>query len=158
MFLSVVSSTSKPSASAAASNSPFLSVSQPCCAAVRTSCPCRWGRMGTGVAWSNKTRMSASYPNLRARTFGCEISGANLRGEGRRFIETAGGKLDDSFDLFAIEAVIPLHDVVEAGARLEVFEDGGDRHPRALQHPRAAHLAGNALHRRTLRPIEIRHG
>jgi hypothetical protein len=30
---------------------------------------------------------------------GCEPLGAALRGEGGRFVETAGGELDDSFDL-----------------------------------------------------------
>jgi hypothetical protein len=40
----------------------ILSVSQPCCAAVRTSCPSRKARMGTGVAWSNRTRILCATP------------------------------------------------------------------------------------------------
>jgi hypothetical protein len=43
-------------------------------------------------------------------------------GKGRGFVETAGGKLNHGFNLFAIEAVIPLHDVVEIGSRLKVLE------------------------------------
>src|ERR1700733_8471014 len=126
MFLSVVRSTSKPSASAAASKSPFLSVSQPCCAAVRTSCPVRKERMGTGVAWSNRTRMWASYRKRR---------GENLGGERWRFVETAGGELNHGFHLLAVEAVVPFQDVVKIGPRFEILEDGGDRHARSFQHP-----------------------
>jgi hypothetical protein len=73
---------------------------------------------------------------------------AGVKLQGRRLVETAGGKLNHGFDLFAIEAVMPLYDVVEIGSRLKVLEDGRHRHPRALQHPSAAHLAENALHRK----------
>ncbi len=68
-----------------------LSLSHPCCVAVRTSCPSRKGRIGTGVAWSNMMRS-----RHLTRTLG---------GEGGRLVETAGCELDDGFDLFAIKAV-----------------------------------------------------
>src|SRR5207248_4299660 len=81
-----------------------------------------------------------------------------LRGAGRRFVEAAGGELDNGFYLFTIQAVIPFHDVVDVRSGFQILKDGGHRHACALQDPRTAHLAGNALHRRTLRPIETCHG
>src|SRR5271166_1682571 len=130
MFLSVVSNKSNPAPSAAASKSPFFSVSQPCWAVVRTAWPSRWGRIGTGVAWSKRTSI--------------------LWGVGGCSIKAAGSKLDNGLDLFAVETVKPLHDVVDVGPGLQILEDGGYRHACALQNPRAAHLAGDALHSGTL--------
>jgi len=43
---------------------------------------------------------------------------------------------------------------VEVGAGFDVLEDGSHVHARSPQHPRAAHVAGNALHGGALRPIE----
>ncbi len=39
-----------------------------------------------------------------------------------------------------------------------IFKDDGDRHARALEHPRAAYFSRDAFHRRALRPIERCHG
>jgi len=41
---------------------------------------------------------------------------------------------------------------------LEVLDDGGDREPRALEHPSAAYLAWDALDDRALGPVECCHG
>ena len=56
-----------------------------------------------------------------------------------------------------IKPVVPFQDVVDIRPSFQILEDGGDWHPRAFQNPRSAHLAGNAFHSRTLRPIETRH-
>ena len=65
-------------------------------------------------------------------------------------IETANGKFDNGLDLFSVKRGIPLHDVVDVGASFKILKDGRYRHPRALQDPGAAHLAGNAFHDGTL--------
>jgi hypothetical protein len=65
-------------------------------------------------------------------------------------IETANGEFNYGLDLFTVQPFIPLHDVIDVRAGFEVFEDGRHRHPGALQHPRAAYLAGNAFDRGTL--------
>ena len=97
MFLSVVTSTSKPAASAALSNS-----------------------------------------LLRNRSVF------------RRLIKAAGGKLDNSFDLFTVQPFELIHDVVDTGSRFEILEYGGYRHPGSLENPCAADFAGNALDGRAL--------
>jgi hypothetical protein len=61
-------------------------------------------------------------------------------------IETAHGEFDDCFDLLAVESVEPFHDVVDIGACFDVLEDRGDRHTGALEDPRAAKFAGDALY------------
>src|SRR5580693_46917 len=119
MFLSVVGNSSNPASSAAASNSPFPSLSQPCCP--------------DGVVFEIRTdrhRRSLIEKNPRRLW---RVSG--------RFIETAGGKLNNRLDLFAVQPVEPFHNVVDIGPRFQIFEDGGDRHPCTLQNPCAAHLA-----------------
>lgn len=65
-FISVVTSTSKPRASATASSAPLFSVDQPCSYAVDTSCPGRRCRSGAGVPWSKRTRTYAAARALRA--------------------------------------------------------------------------------------------
>src|SRR6202163_2572474 len=82
---------------------------------------------------------------------------AHLWRVGGRFIKAAGCKLDNGLDLFAVETVKPLHNVVDVGPGFQILEDGGYRHARALKNPRAAYFAGDAFHRGTLRPIEVRH-
>jgi hypothetical protein len=73
------------------------------------------------------------------------------------FIQTAYRKLDNRLDLVAVKSVKPFHDVVDIRPSFQILEDGRYRHPRALQNPSAAHLAGDALHDWALRPIETRH-
>src|ERR1022692_757219 len=114
MFLSVVSNISNPASSAAVTKSPFLSLSRPSCAAVRTAWPSRY------------------------RWIGRRVNG--------HFVETARGKLDNRLDLFAVQPVEPLHDVVYIGPGFQILEDGGFRDPRVFQNPSAANLAGDALH------------
>ena len=65
-FLSVVTKISNPSRSAASSKSPFSRVAQLRSYAVETSCRGRDSRRGTGVPWSNSTRIQAGVSVLRA--------------------------------------------------------------------------------------------
>jgi len=58
------------------------------------------------------------------------------------FFETAGGELDYRFDLFAVEAIEPFHNVVDIGSGFQVFKDGGYGHSRTFQNPGAAYFAG----------------
>src|SRR5262245_24618938 len=75
-----------------------------------------------------------------------------------RLIKAAGGEFNHALDLFAVEAVIPLHNLVKAGARFEIFKDGRNGHARSFENPRAADLSGYALNDRTQRPVERGHG
>jgi len=63
----------------------------------------------------------------------------------RRLFEAACSELDHCLDLPAIEAVEPFHDLVDAGSGGDVLEDGGKGHAGSLEHPCAAHFAGNAF-------------
>jgi len=72
-------------------------------------------------------------------------------------IEASNGEFNHGFDLFSVQPFVPLHDVVDVRAGFEVFENGRDGHPSALQEPRAAHFAGDAFHCRTLGPIKSCH-
>src|SRR5205814_8221116 len=131
MFLSGVTNTSNPASSAALSKSPFLSLCHPRCQAASTVCPLRNGRIGTGVIGRR---------------------GPALAGNRRRWsdVKAAGGKLDDGFDLFAVQTFEPLHNVVNVGAGFQIFKDDGNGHARPLEHPRAAYLSRDAFHRRAL--------
>jgi hypothetical protein len=86
-----------------------------------------------------------------------ESASAGNRG-GRSHVKAAGRKFDDGFDPLAVQAFKPLHNVVKVGVGFQIFEDDGNRHKRALEHPRAAYLSRNAFHRWALRSIERRHG
>jgi len=71
---------------------------------------------------------------------------------GRMFwqsIKTPNGEFNNGFDLFAIKPIKPLQDVVNVRAGFKVFEDGGNGHTRALQHPGSTDFAGNAFHHGT---------
>ena len=74
----------------------------------------------------------------------------------RRCIETASRKFEHGYDLLAGH-VEPVHDLVYRGARLEVFKNRRNRHPRFLENPGAAALTGHAFHGGALRPIENSH-
>jgi hypothetical protein len=69
-------------------------------------------------------------------------------------IETANGKLNDCLDLLTIEPVVPLHEVVDTGARFKVFKDGRYRHPCAFQDPCAADFARDTLRQSTVTNLE----
>jgi hypothetical protein len=60
-------------------------------------------------------------------------------------IKTANGKFNYSLDLFSVESVKPLHEIVDVGASLKVFKNSRYRHPRALQDPRTTDFAGNTF-------------
>src|SRR5438552_188816 len=65
-------------------------------------------------------------------------------------------ELEDSGYLFARHVEL-LDDLVDAEI-LEVLDDRGDGQTGTLEHPRAADLAGDALHSGALGPIERCHG
>src|ERR1700688_2958330 len=140
MFLSAVTNSSKPAASAALSKSPLLSLSHPRSTASTITWPFSAYRKGAGVLWSN--RMSI-YRRCRR----------GLRGVS---IETSRRKFKHGYNLFPVQ-VEPLHDLVNGGPGFEVFKHNRNRHPGILKHPCAAHLAGNALHGGTLGPIKSCH-
>jgi hypothetical protein len=75
----------------------------------------------------------------------------------RGSVEAARGEGDHRLDLVAVEPIEPLEEVVDAGTRLNVLEDGGDRHAGTLQDPGTAQFTGHAFYRGTLRPIETGH-
>src|ERR1019366_7496314 len=61
-----------------------------------------------------------------------------------------------SVDLFARNGEF-LHDFFHGQASFQILEHRGNRHPGILKHPCATDFAGDALHGRALRPIQIRH-
>src|SRR5271157_4229963 len=71
-------------------------------------------------------------------------------------IQAAGRKFEHAYNLFPCH-VEPLHDFLDTCPGFEVLENGGNRHTGVPKNPRAADLAGDALHGGALRPIEIRH-
>jgi hypothetical protein len=123
-------------ASAAASKSPLLRVSQPRSLALVTVWPTSASAMPFGVTWSK--RMS-------------------IEGGGRRWsVEAAAGKLKYLVDLFARDVEL-FDDFIDRGARFEVLEYGGDGHARIAKHPCTAQATGNAFDGLTLRPVKCRH-
>src|SRR5579862_4433202 len=137
MFLSVVSSKSNPASSATVSKSPFLNLSQPCWAAVRTV----WLERRTD---RNRRCLIEKNPHLLR----------NLRRVSGWLIETAGGEFDHRLHLFPVQPIEPFHNVVDIGPGFQIFEDSGHRHPGTLQNPCPAHFARDAFDGGTLRPIE----
>src|ERR1700675_4993754 len=128
MFLSVVTNTSNPASSAAASNSPFERRSQPRALASVTSWPARNRDIPLGVPWSKRT----------------SIGGTNVIGD-RGSVQAAGREFENGFDL--VDRHIELfYDFLDGHAVFEVFEYSGHWHPGAAKDPRAADLARNALH------------
>jgi hypothetical protein len=59
--------------------------------------------------------------------------------------------------MLSVKALVPVQNVVEARASLEILEDRGHGHARAAQYPGAADLPWNSFDRRALRPIEDCH-
>src|ERR1039458_3336571 len=114
MFLSVVIKTSNPASSAAFSNSPFTSRSQPASLAFVTVWPVRNGISGAGVPWSNRMRIDGYLTVCRSGRI--------------RWVKTTGRKLQHGNNLFP-RHVEPLHDFVDGGPGFEIFEYSGNRHP-----------------------------
>src|ERR1039458_5075277 len=116
MFLSVVSKSSKPSASAAAINSPLASRSHPRSMASTTMWPLRACRSGAGVPLSKS--MSIGHWGGR---------------DGRR-VQTPRREFDHGYNLF-MRQVEPLHNLVDRGSHFQIVEDYGDGRPRVPEYP-----------------------
>src|ERR1039457_2676131 len=128
MFLSVVSKTSKPAASAAASSSPLVSRSHPRSIASTTMWPLRASRSGAGVPLSKSM----------------SIGHGGGRRDGRR-VKAPRRKFDHGYNLFTRQ-MEPLHNLVDRGAHFKIVKDDGNRGPRVPEDPGTAALAGDALH------------
>src|ERR1019366_6784246 len=139
MFLSVVSKSSKPSASAAAISSPFTRRSHPRSMASTTMCPFRASRSGAGVPLSK----SMSIEHLKGGR------------DGRR-VQASRREFDHGYNLF-MRQVEPLHHLGDRGSYFQIVEDDRNRRPRVPEYPRTAALAGDALYGGALRPIESCH-
>jgi hypothetical protein len=108
--------------------------------------------------------MPANLPRVRDFVSGestgnrlrCPLSNRTFIGERGSFRKAFYGEMQDGFYFFRSH-VENFRDLTERHAGFEIFEDDGYRHPRTLQHPRSAHLAGNAFHSGTLRPVESCH-
>ena len=61
------------------------------------------------------------------------------------WVETSRGKFKHGDNLLSLH-VKPLRDFVDGGPGFEIFKHNGNRHARILENPRAADLAGDALH------------
>src|ERR1019366_722629 len=140
MFLSVVSKRSKPSDSAAAISSPLTSRSHPRSIASTTMWPLRAYRSGAGVPLSK----SMSIGHLGGRR------------EGRR-VQASRREFDHRHNLL-MRQMEPLHNLADRGSHFQIVKDNGNRRPRVPEYPRATPLAGDALHRGALGPIESCHG
>src|SRR5207244_10059436 len=64
------------------------------------------------------------------------------------------GKLQDRLGSLFGHAGKPLQELIDGRAVLEVLEERAHRNACAAKQPRAADLAGHALHHRALTPIE----
>src|ERR1700675_1801406 len=128
MFLSVVSNTSKPSASAAAISSPLTSRSHPRSIASTTMWPLRACRSGAGVPLSK----SMSIGHLGRR-------------RDRRRVQAPRREFDHRYNLFTRQ-MEPLHNLVDRRSHFQVVKDNGNRRPRVPEYPGATALAGDALH------------
>lgn len=99
----------------------------------------RWDRSMTGRRQAMGLSHISSPNGLRERV----ESGPGFRGRRARASARERRRFETA-----------RHDVRNAGARLEVLEDGRNGHTSALKDPCTAHFAGNALHRGTLRPVK----
>jgi hypothetical protein len=66
-------------------------------------------------------------------------------------------ELDYCLNLGTVKAIEPFHNVVDACARLHVFQDSRDRHTSAAKHPGTAHNIGDAFDFRAICPVDVRH-
>src|SRR5882672_8169432 len=93
----------------------------------------------------------------RRRLVAYRCRGGSASAAGYRGVETASGELEDGLDLFPGHGEL-LNHLIDRHAVFEVLENDRDRRACSLEHPGTADLAGDALHGRTLGPIERRHG
>src|SRR5580698_6825930 len=90
--------------------------------------------------------------SVSARRYRTEFSST----EGWRLRKALAGKVQDG-PYFLRRDVENLRDLVDRHTGLKIFEHRLNRHPRSTEYPRAAYLAGDALHGGALRPIETCH-
>src|ERR1035437_4843635 len=105
MFLSVVSKTSKPAASAAAISSPLRSRSHPRSTASTTTCPLSAYRRGAGVPLS--------------KSMSIDCWGGGLR---RWHVKASRRKFDHGKHLF-VGQMKPLHDLADRGSDFQIVKD-----------------------------------
>src|SRR5450432_1296750 len=117
MFLSAVSSTSKPARSASAGNSPLVSISHPRSLVFVTVWPGRNRAIPRGVTWSKRMSINWRF-----------CSGDRDR------IKTAGGKCQYRVDLFPSDVEL-LNDFLNGCSGFEVFEYGRHGHPGVAKYP-----------------------
>src|SRR5438045_3136796 len=110
---SVLTKTSYPRRSAAFSKSPFRKFDHPFSYAVDTLCAVSDARNGSGVPWSNRTR---------------------LRGSQR----TAGSVIEDNTHLFQRDAGEPFDKLHCGSPILEVFKKCSNRNARTSEYPCSA--------------------
>jgi hypothetical protein len=72
----------------------------------------------------------------------------------RRIDKATLGKLQNSEHLFSGYSRIPIQEIINCGAVLEVLEKQRSRYMSALEPPHTPRLAGSALHYRALAPVE----
>src|SRR5580704_4437826 len=118
MFLSVVSRTSNPSASAAANNSPLESLSHPRSIASTTVWPSRACLSGAGTPLSKRTSIYGLSGKLPS----------NWR------VKTARREFEHGYHLFPGE-MEPVHNLVYGGSRFQVLEDCGNGRSGISEYP-----------------------
>src|ERR1700678_2069666 len=84
-----------------------------------------------GKIGANRDRSGLIEQNAHV-AFYSRLIYANLGSERWCLVQAACGKLDHCLHLFAIETVVPLHDLVDTGSRVQSLEDRGDMHTRCL--------------------------
>src|ERR1019366_969439 len=129
MFLSGVTSTSNPAASACASNSPLLKVSHPWALATLIVWPTSKRASPRGVPWSKSTSILGGVHGVP--------------------VQAACDKLQHCVDLFAGDVEL-FHYFLDRHAVFKVLEHDGNRHASPSENPRPAHPAGYAFHGGTL--------
>jgi hypothetical protein len=121
--------------SAALSNSPFVSRSQPSALASLTSCPREWASP-LGVPLSKRMSISRMSISVRGRS-----------------IQAAGREFHNCLDLFRCDGEL-FDDLLDGHAVFQIFEHGGYRHPRAAEDPCTTHFTRDTLDVGAFRPIK----
>jgi len=137
-FRSVVTKTSNPAASAAVNSSPFFK-------GVPAASP-RFVNCVADKSSRDASRGSVVGQHLHQRT---DAWASRLRAANS---STASICWRVTGNCSSTSSIVRDRETV-----LQVFKDDGCRRARALEHPCAAHPTGNALHRRTLGPVECSH-
>src|ERR1700674_1039987 len=78
---------------------------------------------------------------LRGQTRPVTVRTSAANSRRRSFIQTTSGKFDNGLNLVAIQPFEPIHNVIDVGARFQIFKDDGDRHAGAAKYPGAAYLS-----------------